>query len=96
MASKKPRVLVRFTDEHDIPWTVWDTSFSNHKHHRKAHGDEAASSRVFVNAAGVRRLYRFKSGESHTLDESELERQLRSAEYAHTGAPFDPSTHGPR
>lgn len=93
---RKARVLVRFTDEHDIVWTVWDASFSEHKNHRKAHGDQAASTRVFVNSAGVRRIYRFKKGETRVLAESELDRQLSSAEYAHTGKPFDPSSHGAR
>lgn len=94
--TAKPRILVRFVDEHGIPWTIWDASFSKHKHHRKAHGDEAASSRIFVNAAGVRRSYTFKRGERRELDEAALDRQLREAEYLGAGKPFDPKTHGPR
>lgn len=94
--TERARVLVRFTDEHDLVWTVHDTSFSHHKHHRKAHGEEAATARVFVNAAGVRRSYTFKKGESRVLDPTLPDQQLRSAAYLPTGEPFDASKHGPR
>jgi hypothetical protein len=78
---KKTRqpVQVRFTADSGEVWTVWDTTFSKFKHHRLAHGDEAARARVFVNAAGVKRSYTFKRNESRVLAAEELARQLRDA-----------------
>ena len=74
-------MLVRFTADSGEVWTVWDTTFSKFKHHRHAHGDEAARARVFVNAAGVKRSYTFKRNEARVLDAEELERQLREASF---------------
>lgn len=70
---------VRFTAESGEVWTVWDTTFSKFKHHRRAHGDPDAKLRVFVNAAGVKRSYTFQRNESRVLAPDELERQLRDA-----------------
>jgi hypothetical protein len=74
-----PPVLVRFTAESGEVWTVWDVSFSKFKHARQAHCEPSARSRVFVNAAGVRRTYTFKRNESRVLAPRELQRQLREA-----------------
>jgi hypothetical protein len=78
--TNAPPVHVRFTAESGEVWTVWDTTFSKFKHHRRAHGDPDAKLRVFVNAAGVTRSYTFKKHESRVLGPQELERQLREAE----------------
>ena len=77
-----PPVLVRFTAASGEVWTVWDTTFSKFKHHRQPHCDPVAKERVFVNAAGVRRSYTFKKGETRVLDPATLERQLRDASFA--------------
>ena len=77
--STKPPVLVRFTADSGEVWTVWDTTFSKFKNHRHAHCDVAARTRVFVNAAGVKRSYTFKRNDSRTLAPEELERQLHEA-----------------
>jgi hypothetical protein len=77
--GRSPLVQVRFTADSGEVWTVWDTTFSNFKHHRRAHCDSSARARVFVNAAGVKRSYTFKRGESRVLDAEALERQLREA-----------------
>ena len=79
--KQSPPVLVRFTAESGEVWTVWDTTFSKFKNHRHPHCDEAARARVFVNAAGVKRAYRFKKSESRVLDAEELERQLHEASF---------------
>jgi len=76
-----PPVLVRFTADSGEVWTVWDTTFSKFKNHRHAHCDEAARSRVFVNAAGVKRSYTFKKHESRTLDAERLAQQLRESSF---------------
>lgn len=76
-------VLVRFTAESGEVWTVWDTSFRKFKHHRRPHCDPDATVRVFVNAAGVKRAYTFKRGESRVLDAREVGRQLQ--ESGHVG-----------
>jgi len=73
-------VLVRFTAASGEVWTVWDVSFSKFKHARQAHCETSARSRVFVNAAGVRRSYTFKRNESRVLAPRELERQLAQAD----------------
>lgn len=74
-------MLVRFTAESGEVWTVWDTTFSKFKNHRHAHCEEAARTRVFVNAAGVKRSYTFKRAESRVLDSALLERQLHEASF---------------
>ena len=74
-------MLVRFTADDGIVWTVWDTTFSKFKHRRHAHCDEAARARVFVNVAGVKRSYTFKRNEPRVLDAQQLERQLREASF---------------
>lgn len=79
--SKKPPVLVRFTADSGEVWTVWDTTFSKFKHRRHPHCDDAARTRVFVNAAGVKRSYTFKRKESRVLEVEQLERQLREASF---------------
>jgi hypothetical protein len=61
-------------------WTVWDTKFSKFRRRRRAHCDPDANERVFVNAAGVKRTYTFKRGESRVLTAESLERQLRAAD----------------
>jgi hypothetical protein len=77
--KKQPAVLVRFTADDGIVWTVWDTTFSKFRNHRHAHCDGAARARVFVNAAGVKRSYTFKRNEPRVLDGELLERQLGEA-----------------
>src|SRR5207237_5024865 len=77
-------VLVRFTGDSGEVWTVWDTTFSQFKHHRHAHCDEAARARVLVNAAGVKRSCTFKKNESRVLAPEELRRQLREASFVGT------------
>ena len=79
--EKTPRVQVRFVAESGEVWTVWDTTYSKFKHHRRPHCDPDAKARVFVNAAGVRRSYTFGRGESRVLTPEALERQLRAAEH---------------
>jgi hypothetical protein len=79
--KKTPAVHVRFTADSGEVWTVWDTTFSKFKPHRRAHGDPDAKERVFVNAAGVKRSYTFKRNEPRMLDPESLERQLRAASY---------------
>jgi hypothetical protein len=74
-------VLVRFTADGGEVWTIWDTTFSKFKNHRHAHCDEAARTRVFVNAAGVKRSYTFKKNEARVLDAALLERQLRESSF---------------
>ena len=74
-------MLVRFTADDGILWTVWDTTFSKFKHRRHAHCDEATRTRVFVNVAGVKRAYTFKNQASRVLDAEELELQLREATF---------------
>jgi hypothetical protein len=51
-------------------------TWSNKKHHRRPHGDPSATERVFVNAEGVKRAYKFKPSDSRVLEEPSLERQL--------------------
>lgn len=79
--TKVPPVHVRFTAESGEVWTVWDTTFSKFKHHRRPHCDPSAKERVFVNAAGVRRSYTFAKNEARALEPRTLERQLRQAEF---------------
>jgi hypothetical protein len=86
--KQAPPVHVRFTAESGEVWTVWDTTFTKFKHHRHAHCDESARARVFVNAAGVRRLYTFKRNESRVLAAEQLQRQLRDSSIA--GEPYKP------
>jgi hypothetical protein len=81
---KKPRVQVRFTAADGSVWTVYDVTWSNKKHHPRPHGDPTATERVFVNAEGVKRAYKFKPSDSHVLEEQSLERQLRAAAFLPT------------
>jgi hypothetical protein len=60
---------------------VWDVTWSNKKHHRRPHGDATATERVFVNAVGVKRAYKFKPSDSRALEEGALERQLNAAAF---------------
>jgi hypothetical protein len=80
-AKRLPPVQVRFTAESGEVWTVWDTTFTQFKYHRRTHCDPMAKARVFVNAAGMRRSYAFKRGESRLLDPEALERQLHEASF---------------
>jgi hypothetical protein len=57
---------------------------ANKKHHRRPHGDPTATERVFVNAEGVRRAYKFKPSDSRVLEGQALERQLRAAAFMPT------------
>jgi hypothetical protein len=57
---KTSRVQVRFTASDGAVWTVYDVTWSNKKHHPRPHGDATATERVFVNADGVKRAYKFK------------------------------------
>jgi hypothetical protein len=81
---KKPRVLVRFNAADGAEWTVWDVTWSNKKHHRRPHGDTTATERVFVNADGVKRAYKFKPSDSRVLEDQALERQLNAATFLPT------------
>jgi hypothetical protein len=89
---KPPPVLVRFTDHDGAEWTVYDVTWSNKKHHRRPHGDATATERVFVNADGVRRAYKFKLSDTRVLEEQALERQLNAAAFLPTSKE-DPSVY---
>jgi len=80
----RPRVQVRFTAADGTVWTVWDVTWSNKKHHPRPHCDPTATERVFVNAQGVKRAYKFKPSDSRVLEEQALERQLRAAGFMPT------------
>src|SRR5690242_11118227 len=82
-AATKQQLAVqdRFISSSGIVWTVWDTTFSNYRHRRRAHADPTAKQRVFVDAAGVKRSYTFKPKESRVLEPQALERQLGEASY---------------
>jgi hypothetical protein len=80
----RPRAHVRFAAADGSEWTVWDVTWSNKKHHRRPHGDPTATERVFVNAKGVRRAYKFKPTDSRVLEEQALERQLSAAAFLPT------------
>jgi hypothetical protein len=81
---KTSRVQVRFSAADGTVWTVYDVTWSNKKHHPRPHGDTTATERVFVNAQGVRRAYRFKPSDSRVLEEQSLERQLNAAAFLPT------------
>ena len=81
---KKPRVHVRFTAADGGEWTVWDVTWSKGKHHRRPHGDPTATQRVFVNAEGVKRGYKFKPSDSRVMEEQTLERQLKASAFLPT------------
>jgi hypothetical protein len=81
---RKGRVQVRFTDADGAEWTVWDVTWSNKKYHRRPHCDPTATERVFVNADGVKRAYKFKPSDSRVLEPQSLDRQLRAAAYLPT------------
>ena len=81
---KKPHVHVRFTGADGVEWTVYDVTWSNKKHHRRPHADPTATERVFVNAAGVKRAYKFKPSDSRVLEDNALERQLNAASFLPT------------
>jgi hypothetical protein len=66
---------------------VWDVTWSKGKHHRRPHADPTATERVFVNAEGVRRSYKFKQSDSRVLAEQMLERQLNAAAFLPTEKP---------
>jgi hypothetical protein len=59
-------------------------TWSNKKHHRRPHGDPTATERVFVNAEGVRRAYKFKPSDWRVLEGQALERQLNAAAFMPT------------
>jgi hypothetical protein len=82
--GKRPSVLVRFTAADGTVWTVWDVTWSKGKHDRRAHGDSTATERVFVNADGVRRAYKFKPTDTRVLEEQALERQLHASAFLST------------
>ncbi len=73
--------VVRLTAADGTEWNVWDGTWSKGKHHRRPHGDSTAMERVFVNAKGVRRAYKFKPSDSRVVEEQTLERQLRAAAF---------------
>jgi hypothetical protein len=77
-------VHVRFTAADGATWTVWDVTWLKGKHHRRPHGDSTATERVFVNADGVKRAYKFKPSDSRVLEEQALERQLNAAAFMPT------------
>jgi hypothetical protein len=84
LERKPPRVLVRFTAADGVEGTIYDVTFSRGKHHRRPHGDPTATERVFVNAEGTRRAYKFKPSDSRVLEEQALERQLRASMFMPT------------
>ena len=71
---RKPRVQVRFTAADGTAWTVYDVTWSNRKHHPRPHGDPTATERLFVNAAGMKRAYKFKPSDTRVLEPQALER----------------------
>jgi hypothetical protein len=75
-----PPVVVRFTAASGEVWSIWDVTMSKFKHVRQTHCEPLATARVFVNGAGVKRSYRFKSREPRTLAPHDLERQLAEAQ----------------
>src|SRR5687768_13951641 len=58
--------------------------WSKGTHHRRPHGDATATERVFVNADGVKRSYKFKPFDPRMLKEQALERQLKAAAFLPT------------
>jgi hypothetical protein len=74
---------VRFSAADGTAWTVWDVTWTNKKLHRRPH-DPTATERVFVNADGVRRAYKFKLSDSRVLEDQALERQLNEAAFLAT------------
>jgi len=78
------RVAIRFIDSDGGVWTIYDVTWSNGKHHRRPHVDPTATERVFVNAAGVKRAYKFKPSDTRVLEEQALERQLDAAAFLPT------------
>ncbi len=68
------RGRTRFVDDAGVPWTIWDCTYSQFRHHRLPHESPAATLRVFVNAAGVKRSYTFKRGDVRTITVAELAR----------------------
>ncbi len=65
-------------------FVIYDVTCSNKKHHPRPHGDPTATERVFVNASGVKRAYRFKPSDSRVLEEQALERQINAAAFLPT------------
>jgi hypothetical protein len=81
---RKPRVHVRFAASDGAEWTVWDVTWSNEKCHRRSHADQTATQRVFVNAEGVKRAYKFKPSDLRVFEEQTLERQLKASAFLPT------------
>jgi hypothetical protein len=88
-------IEVYWTDTDGIRWRIYDTTFTNRKHHIRAIGDATATSRVFVQQNKQKRSYTFKPSDSRLLDEEALARQLREAAFL-ADKPFDSSSLRPR
>jgi hypothetical protein len=93
---KPPRVVVRFTATDGVDWTIYDTTWSRGKYHRRPHGDPTTTERVFVNANGIRRAYKFKPSDTRVFEEQALERQLGASKFLPTSTlPDDSQSLGP-
>jgi hypothetical protein len=88
-------IEVYWTDSEGIRWRIYDTTFSNRKHHISPIGDATATSRVFVQQSKQKRSYTFKPSDSRLLDNHALARQLRDAAYL-PDKPFDACSLQPR
>ena len=64
-------------------WRVYDATFVAGQHRRTALGSGRATERLFIppDPAAMRRLYRFRVGDSRALGIETVETQWRQAEY---------------
>ena len=86
-------IAVYFTCAAGTRYRVYDCTFSNYKHQIRPVGDPAATYRVFVPNAGMKRAYKFNKGDIRILAEQTLELQLRESEYVEEER-FDVAAHG--
>lgn len=79
-------VAVYFTSESGLRYRVYDVTYLK-RHVQRPIGDPKATSRLFVPAAGAKRSYKFRPGDSRVLNDELLEQQLRAADYLPTEKP---------
>jgi hypothetical protein len=72
---------IYFTGPDGVVYRVLDVLMKDGTMHASNPPASWAKSRVFRPQKGLRRLYRFSRGESREPTESELQRQLATAEY---------------
>lgn len=70
-----------FDADDGVTYRVHDVTFVDGKTKLADLGDAAASARMFVPESGARRIYKFRSLDSHFITGDELARQLRQARY---------------